>query len=143
MHFWKFFFTSENKILNTTFFKFLQQINDYSKNDLVLQLVDDIPASCCTSLTTKSSQITWSITLRNLSQFEKLLVCWNQHEKFYLLIEFEENLRWWVDFVFFGSIIHFISIYCITALPILHFYTQSKIFIPIFYWLLCTVPFTL
>ena len=28
----------------------------------------------------------------------KKLVCWNQHEHFfYLLIKFEENLRWWFD----------------------------------------------
>jgi len=37
--------------------------------------------------------------LQNLNQFQKNLVFWNQHEKFYLLMKFEENLRWWVDWL--------------------------------------------
>ena len=35
--------------------KFLQQLNDYSENDLVFKLVDDFLASHYASLTTKSS----------------------------------------------------------------------------------------
>jgi len=54
------------------------------------------------SLTAKSSHFVWSINLQNLNQFEKNLVFWNQHEKFYLLIRSEENLRWWVDFSIFS-----------------------------------------
>ena len=37
------------------------------------------------------SHFVWSITSRNLNQFQKNLVFWNQHEKFYLLMKFEEN----------------------------------------------------
>jgi len=36
---------------------------------------------------------------KGANQFQKKLVCWNQYEKFYLLIKFEENLRWWVDWL--------------------------------------------
>jgi len=44
------------------------------------------------------------VTSRNLNQFQKNVVFWNQHEKFYLLIKSEENPRWRVDFpIFFGS----------------------------------------
>jgi len=76
------------------FVKFLQQLKDYSENDFVLKLVDDFLAGRYASLTTKSSHFVWSITL----------VFWNQHEKFYLHMKSEENLRWWVDFSnFFGS----------------------------------------
>jgi len=39
--------------LRQSFVKFLQQVNDYSENDLVLKLVDDFLASCYASLTTK------------------------------------------------------------------------------------------
>jgi len=67
-----------------------------SENDLVLKLVVDFLASCYASLTTKISHFVWSITLRNLNQFKK-----NQHENFYLLMKFEGNLRWWVDFAIF------------------------------------------
>jgi len=69
-----------------------------------MKLVDDFLASRYASLTTKSSHLVWSITLRNSNQFKKNFVCWNQHEKFYLLMKFEENLKWWVNFsIFFGS----------------------------------------
>jgi len=57
--------------LRQPFVKFLQQLNDYSENDLVLKLVDYFLASLYTSLTTKSSHFVWSITLQNLSQFQK------------------------------------------------------------------------
>jgi len=50
--------------------KFLQQLNDYSENDLVLKLIDDFLASRYASLTTKSSHFVWSITSRNLNQFQ-------------------------------------------------------------------------
>ena len=50
---------------------FLQKLNDYSENDLVLKLVDDFLASRYASLTTKSSNFVWSRTLRNLNQFQK------------------------------------------------------------------------
>jgi len=84
---------------------FLQQLNDYTENYFILKLVDDFLASRYASLTTKSSHFVWFMTLRNLNQFQQNLVFWNQHEKFYLLIKFEENLRWWVDFSnFFGSL---------------------------------------
>ena len=43
--------------------KFLQQLNDYSENDLVLKSVDDFLASSYASLTTKSSHFVWSISL--------------------------------------------------------------------------------
>jgi len=86
-----------------TLVKFLQQLNEYSKTELVLKLIDGFLASHCTSLSTRSSHSVWPLTLRNLNQFQNHLVCWNQHEKFYLLIKFEDNLRWWVDFsTFFG-----------------------------------------
>jgi len=42
----KFFFTSEYKILETTSCQVLQQLNDYSLNDLVLKLLDDFLACC-------------------------------------------------------------------------------------------------
>ena len=72
------------------FIKFLQQLNDYSENDLALKLVDDFLASCYASLTIKSSHFVWSITSQNLNQFLKKLVFWNQHENFCLLIKFEK-----------------------------------------------------
>ena len=78
------------------FVKLLQQLNDYSENDLVLNLVDYFLASRYAS---KSSHFVRSITSQNLNQFLKKLVFRNQHEKFYLLIKFEENLRWWADWV--------------------------------------------
>jgi len=31
----------------------------------------------------------------------KNVVCWNQHEKFYMLNKFGENMRWWVEFSIF------------------------------------------
>jgi len=96
--FWKFSSQVKIRYLRQPPVKFLQQLNDYAKNDLVLKLVDDFVACRYASLTTKSSPFVWSITSRNLNQFQKKLVFWNQHEKFYLLIKFEENLRWWVDF---------------------------------------------
>jgi len=46
--------------------KILQQLNDYSENDLVLKLVDDFLASHDASLTTKSSHFLCSITSQNL-----------------------------------------------------------------------------
>jgi len=52
------------------FVKFLQQLNDYSKNDLVLKLVDDFLASLYALLITKSSHFVWSITSPNLNQFQ-------------------------------------------------------------------------
>ena len=64
---------------------------------LVLKLVNDFLAICYASLTTKSSHFVWSITSRNLNQLKKFLICWNLHEKLYLPVEFEENMRWWVD----------------------------------------------
>jgi len=85
--------------LRHMFVKFLQQSNDYSENDLVLKLVHDFLASRYASLTTKSSHFVWSITSCNLNKFQKNLVFWNQHEKFYLLMKLEENLRWWVDWL--------------------------------------------
>jgi len=42
--------------------KFLQQLNDYRENDLVLKLVHDFLAGRYTSLTTKSSHFLLSIT---------------------------------------------------------------------------------
>jgi len=36
---------------------------------------------------------------KTLTNFKKILVLWNQQEKFYLLMKFEENLRWWADFM--------------------------------------------
>ena len=56
--------------LRQAFVKFLQQLNDYSENDLILKLVDDFLASYYASLTTKSSHYVWSITLRNLNQLQ-------------------------------------------------------------------------
>jgi len=47
--------------LRQTSVQFLQQLNDYSENDLVSNLVDDFLASHYTSLTTKSSHFVWSI----------------------------------------------------------------------------------
>jgi len=57
-------------------------------------LVDDFLRCRYASLTTKSRHFAWSITSRNLNQFQNNLVFWNQHEKFCLLIKFEDNLRW-------------------------------------------------
>jgi len=37
--------------------------------------------------------------LWKLNRFRKKLVCWNEHQVFHLLIKFEENLRWWVDWL--------------------------------------------
>jgi len=48
--------------LRHSLFKFLQQLNDYSENDLVVKLVDDSLVSCYASLTTKSSSFVWPIT---------------------------------------------------------------------------------
>jgi len=59
--FWKFSLQVKIRYLRQTPVKFLQQINDYSENDFVSQLVDDFLASCYTSLTTKSSHFVWSI----------------------------------------------------------------------------------
>jgi len=33
------------------------------------------------------------------SPISKIFVFWNQHEKFYLHNKFEENLKWWVDWL--------------------------------------------
>jgi len=66
-----------------------QQFNSYSKNELVLKLIDNLLASHYTSLTTKSSHFVWSITLRNLNQFQRNLVCWNHHKSSICLL----NLR--------------------------------------------------
>jgi len=63
-----------------------------------LKLVDDFHVSHYASLTRKSSRFVGSITLRNLNQLKKKLVCWKQHEMLYLPIKFEKILRWWVDF---------------------------------------------
>jgi len=88
---------SKKGYLRQPFVKFLQQLSESSENDLVLKLVDDFLGSHYASLTTKSNHFIWSITLQNLNQFLKKLVFRNQNEKFYLLMKFEENLRWWVD----------------------------------------------
>ena len=48
--------------LRQPFVKFLQQLNDYSENDLVSKLVDYFLDSRYASLTTKSSHFVWSIT---------------------------------------------------------------------------------
>ena len=102
--FWKFSSQVKIRYLRQPPVKFLQQLKDYSENDLVLKIVDDLLAIRYASLTTKSSYFVWSMTSWNLNQFQKNLVFWNQHEKLYLLINFEENLRWWVDLSnFFGS----------------------------------------
>ena len=58
--------------LRQSFVKFLQQLNDYSENDLVLKLVDDFLASCYASLTTKSSHFVWSIIRETLTNFNKI-----------------------------------------------------------------------
>jgi len=50
--------------------KLLQQLNDYTENDFVLKLFDEFLASRYASLTTKSSHFVWSMTLRNLNQFQ-------------------------------------------------------------------------
>jgi len=52
----------------------------------------------------KEIEIIRSITSRNINQFQKNFVFWNQHEKFYLLMNIEENLKWWVNFSFFWFI---------------------------------------
>jgi len=88
MDFLKNFFTSEDKILETTFCLVFTTINDYSENDLVLKLADDFLASHYASLTTKNNNFVWFTTLQNLNQFQKNLVFSNQHEKFYLLMKF-------------------------------------------------------
>ena len=54
----------------------------------------------------KEIEIIRSITSRNINQFQKNFVFWNQHEKFYLLMNIEENLKWWVNFSFFWFIWH-------------------------------------
>jgi len=51
--FWKFSLQVKVRYLRQPPVKFLQQLNDYSENILVLKLVDDFLASCYTSLTTK------------------------------------------------------------------------------------------
>ena len=66
-------------------FKFLQQLNDYSENNLVLKLFDYFLVSCYASLTTKNSHFVWSITLWNLRQFQKNLYCWNQQSAWKVL----------------------------------------------------------
>jgi len=67
------YFSSQVKIryLRQPFFKFSQQLNDYSENDLVLKLVDDFLASHYSSPATRSSYFVWSITSRNLKKFQK------------------------------------------------------------------------
>ena len=80
--FWKFSLKVKLRYLRQPLVKFLQQLNEYSKNGLVLKLIDDFLASRYASLTTKSSHFLWFITSWYLNQFQKNLVCWNQHEKF-------------------------------------------------------------
>jgi len=58
--------------LRQSFVKFLQQLNDYSENDLVLKFVDDFLASCYASLTTESSHFVWSIIRETLTNFNKI-----------------------------------------------------------------------
>ena len=99
--FWNISLQVKLRDLRQPLVKFLQQLNDYSWNDLVLKLVDDFLASHYASLTTESSHYVWSITSWNLNRFKKKIVFWNQREKFYLLIKFEDSLRWWVDFSIF------------------------------------------
>jgi len=55
--------------------KFLQQLNEYSKNELVLNLIDDFLTNYYTSQTTKSSHFVSSITSQNFNQFQENLVC--------------------------------------------------------------------
>jgi len=45
----------KKRYLRQPFVKFLQQLNDYSENDLVLMLGDDFLASHYASLTTKNN----------------------------------------------------------------------------------------
>jgi len=68
--FWKFSSQVKIRYFRQPPVKFLQQLTDYSENDLVLKSVDDFLASSYASLTTKSSHFVWSITLQNLSQFQ-------------------------------------------------------------------------
>ena len=70
MDFLKIFFTSEEKILESTSCQIFTTFNDYSENDLDLKLVDDFLPSRYASLTTKSSHFVWSITSRNLNRFQ-------------------------------------------------------------------------
>jgi len=65
----KFFFTVTIRYLKQPPVMFLQQLNDYSWNDVVSKLVDDFLASRYASMTTKSSHFVWSITSRNLNHF--------------------------------------------------------------------------
>jgi len=60
----------KKRYLRQPYVKFLQQLNDYIENGLVLKFVDDFLASCYASLTTKSSHFVWSITSRSLNQFQ-------------------------------------------------------------------------
>jgi len=71
--FWNFSSQVKMRYLRQPYFKFLQQLNDYSKNHLAWKLVDDFLVSFYASFTTKSSNFVWSITSQNLNQFQKIL----------------------------------------------------------------------
>jgi len=60
----------KKRYLRQPLVKFLQQLNDYSENDLILKFVDDFLVSRYTSLTTKSSLFVWSTISRNLNQLK-------------------------------------------------------------------------
>jgi len=70
MDFKKFSSLLKKGYLRQPFVKFLQQLNDYGENDLVLKLVDNFLASRYASLTTKGSHFVWFIISRNLKQFQ-------------------------------------------------------------------------
>ena len=66
---WKFFSQVKIRYLRQSPVKFLQQLNDYSKNDFILKLVDDFLTSCYTSLTTNSSHFRKTLTNSNKIKF--------------------------------------------------------------------------
>jgi len=67
----KIFFTSEDKILETTSCQVFTTIKWLQWEYVVLKLVDDFLGSRYASLTTKSSDFVWSITSRNLNQSQQ------------------------------------------------------------------------
>jgi len=73
MDFQKNFFASEVKIFEITFC-----LLSFCRNLMITvrKVVDDFLASYYGSLTTESSHFVWSITLQNLTQFQKSLVFW-------------------------------------------------------------------
>jgi len=95
--FMKIFFTSEGKILETTSCQVFTTAEWLQWEWFCFKVSWWFSCQLLRFIDHKSSHFVWSITLRNLNQFQNL-VFWNQHEKFYLLMKFEENLRWWGDF---------------------------------------------